>query len=412
MLTRKQRLKWRGAREVIDAHLITTLDRVMVAAHGSPNREVLEMVLNTVPEVVTAYGSVTAELAAEFYGLARATAGLDDLFVPKPGWNTNEQQIAGSLRWALQPINGTKYTDEDFALAVDRAHTSMTRLMRQVEGNTIVSNIRQDPGKPRYRRVPEAGACGWCMMLASRGYAYSKETVGGPHSRFHEKCTCTSEPEYPGEPVPEFVQRIEQAWKTTTEGLSGEQAEGAFFAHVFDGGLGDRPIPGRDSKGNYRKTVDGEDVPFSRSDIYVHLRNGGVWDKHVAAFEPGRRRGGHLYEHAKNYRKDAQDGHIDRPKTLFADGYGFAEFNRHVRKTLGNPTRIERGILDNSYTMYREFDGITIAVQVAPSGKKDLTDKPLKVTSAFPVAGDGWRVNSKGRLRRLPPTVPRKKVTR
>ncbi|MFB9777417.1 hypothetical protein [Brevibacterium otitidis] len=212
MLTASERAQWRTARDTLDGHLISTLDRIMDTAHGAASKEIKSLVLTTLPEVVKAHKSVTAELAAEFYALARTNAGLDDLFTPEPVWDPNEQQIAGSLRWALKPINGETYTDEDYAHALDRVRASMTRLMRQTEAHTVMSNIGKDPGKPRYRRVPEAGACGWCMMLATRGHVYTKDTVGGAHKRFHDRCKCSSEPQYPGEELPPLVQATRKAY--------------------------------------------------------------------------------------------------------------------------------------------------------------------------------------------------------
>lgn len=46
-----------------------------------------------------------------------------------------------------------------------------------------------------YRRIPEGGACDFCLILATRGAVYrSAETAGAGHS-YHHHCRCSVEPE-------------------------------------------------------------------------------------------------------------------------------------------------------------------------------------------------------------------------
>jgi hypothetical protein len=42
----------------------------------------------------------------------------------------------------------------------------------------------------RYRRVPEARACSFCLMLASRGAVYLTEATAGAGRKFHSHCRC------------------------------------------------------------------------------------------------------------------------------------------------------------------------------------------------------------------------------
>lgn len=41
-----------------------------------------------------------------------------------------------------------------------------------------------------YRRVPEPGACAFCLMLATRGAVYSSASTAGGDNRFHAHCRC------------------------------------------------------------------------------------------------------------------------------------------------------------------------------------------------------------------------------
>ncbi|MFB9776328.1 hypothetical protein [Brevibacterium otitidis] len=401
MLTASQRAQWRSARDTLDGHLISTLDRIMATAHGAPGKETKDLILTAIPEVVKAHGTVTAELTAEFYALARTNASLNDLFTPEPVWDPNEQQIAGSLRWALRPINGEQYTGEDYARAVDRVRAAMTRLMRQTEGTTVMENVRRDPRRPLYRRVPEAGACGWCMMLATRGHVYTKDTVGGPHKRYHDRCKCSSEPQYPGEELPPLVQAARKAYydfyypddsgNPSPEGLQ------QFFNFVQDGGLGDRPRPGRDSKGRYRLTVDGQEVPFTFDDI--PLSRSRLW-KHISTIGGGR--GGHLVDHAAHWAQDSD--WLNVPKTIFPAGYTREDFSRHLGAVMRDPTSIF-GDVGGAFFFRREVEGgLTVEAIVGRAG-----DGSWRIRSFYPVAGDGaLTVRPKSqRATPLPTAIPR-----
>lgn len=401
MLTASERAQWRTARDTLDGHLISTLDRIMDTAHGAPGKEIKDLILTAIPEVLKAHESVTAELTAEIYALARTNAGLEDLFTPEPVWDPNEQQIAGSLRWALQPIRGASYTDEDYLCAVERVRASMTRLMRQTEGTTVAENIRRDPARPLYRRVPEAGACGWCMMLATRGHVYTKDTVGGPHHRFHDRCKCSSEPQYRGEELPELVRAARDAYYEFyyPDGDGEPSAEGLrrFFDFVEDGGLGDRPRPGRDKDGNYRKTIDGQEVPFTFDD--VPMSRSRLW-KHISTIGGGR--GGHLADHAMHWAQDSD--WLNVPKTMFPAGYTREDFSRHLGAVMRDPTTI-RGDVRGAFFFRKEVEGgLAVEAIVGRAG-----DGSWRIRSFYPVAGDGaLTVRPKSqRAAPLPAATPR-----
>ncbi len=54
--------------------------------------------------------------------------------------------------------------------------------------STIGYNVRRDPAKPRWAIVPHPGACGWCLMVAGNGWAYSKTSV---YAQRHANCKCS-----------------------------------------------------------------------------------------------------------------------------------------------------------------------------------------------------------------------------
>lgn len=60
------------------------------------------------------------------------------------------------------------------------------------------SNITHDPTKPRWARVPHGSkTCAFCLMLSSRGFAYtSEEAAGGLGNLYHAHCQCTVTPSW------------------------------------------------------------------------------------------------------------------------------------------------------------------------------------------------------------------------
>lgn len=92
-------------------------------------------------------------------GQSRAGARIDDLWPPMSNLDDVQQFIADMIR-------------------------ASARLTTQ-------RNIRMDPTKPRWARVPRGEkTCAFCLMLASRGFAYlSGETAGLSH-HYHNCCDC------------------------------------------------------------------------------------------------------------------------------------------------------------------------------------------------------------------------------
>lgn len=138
-----------------------------------------------VPELVARYGDYAATVAAEWYETVRRDA---------VGGTYNAQTVApvpaaqaqGSVRWAAG-----KLFDGDPDGMLSLLAGSVQRYVFQSSRGTIARNVRLDPSKPRFARVP-AGAktCAWCTLLASRGFVYlTRETAGATHE-FHDDCDC------------------------------------------------------------------------------------------------------------------------------------------------------------------------------------------------------------------------------
>lgn len=78
----------------------------------------------------------------------------------------------------------------DFTSA-DDAEQFAADMVRQAARDTMVMHQRRDPTKPRYARVPQGKVtCAFCLMLASRGFAYHSEESAGLFHTYHRHCDC------------------------------------------------------------------------------------------------------------------------------------------------------------------------------------------------------------------------------
>ena len=123
------------------------------------------------------------------------------------------EQVDSSGKWAVYGV------EDDFGGAVlNRLQGSMTRLVLQPYRETIL-NVSRDVGqrtRTAVARVPEAGACAFCRMLASRGAVYgsaekAQSTKDG--KRFHDNCRCSTQiARVDGADLPASVKALEIEW--------------------------------------------------------------------------------------------------------------------------------------------------------------------------------------------------------
>lgn len=140
--------------------------------------------------IVRTYGEQAAVAAADYLfiqrGLDEHLAGLEYPEVADP---VGFEQARGSFRWAMN-TSVREGGELDRELAKRKLAGIVNRLVAQparetVFGATVAAGTR-------FARVPEPGACAFCLMLASRGAVYSRETVvkTGGGREYHDNCRC------------------------------------------------------------------------------------------------------------------------------------------------------------------------------------------------------------------------------
>jgi hypothetical protein len=142
-----------------------------------------------VPALVSEYGDVAAAVAADWYDEMRASEGVPGSFRAPLAPSVPLEQVNARLGFATR-ASGPLWVGDSAAL------TGFLSLMAneyalQPGRDTVMEAAHAD--KAAYARVPEPGACKFCLMLASRGFVYSKATAGGA-KKFHGKCRCNAMP--------------------------------------------------------------------------------------------------------------------------------------------------------------------------------------------------------------------------
>ncbi|PJM75034.1 hypothetical protein CSQ87_07370 [Bifidobacterium simiarum] len=150
------------------------------------------MLLDYLPALVGRYGGMAAAAAADWYEATRGEyvpgsydAVLADAFP--------DDAVRASVKWRAGAL-----FEGDEAGMYRFAADAMDRWIRYSSRSTVLGNIRCDPARPRWARVPQGVfTCSFCEMLASRGFDYtSKQTAGSAGRRFHNDCDCQIVPEW------------------------------------------------------------------------------------------------------------------------------------------------------------------------------------------------------------------------
>ena len=165
--------------------------------------------LEAVPALVREYGEMAAVVAAEWYEEIRA-AQIGGAYVARLGTILPEAAPITSVRYAaghlfdrvLETVDGvgnlvTLKKPADHAKALAVLSGSLQRHVLYSSRDTVARNVRLDPARPRFGRIPSgAKTCAWCEIMSSRGFVYYTEASAGDSDGtgfgddFHDSCDC------------------------------------------------------------------------------------------------------------------------------------------------------------------------------------------------------------------------------
>lgn len=177
-----KRLTWlsNASREKLEE----ALGRIDMSAPTDEQRYAVKAVMQ---RMCGASATVSARLAADFYDGLRARFGIDDGFTAEVTDYANPSVVGGAVDEIFDEI-----TDADQIAA--KCSDRIDYMVRRSANECIAHNARRDPRRPRWARVPVGVCtCDWCIMLASRGFAYGNDENAG-HT--HANCDCRIVPSW------------------------------------------------------------------------------------------------------------------------------------------------------------------------------------------------------------------------
>lgn len=200
------------------------LDRQLDALTEAAQRELrqhwdLYQVLDG-PQRVAAMREAFISIQAT-YGEQAAVAAADDLYLSRQGKPAladlpppvpHKPASRGQAYHAYQAVMQSYITGGYVGPIPEKLLGAVQRLVCQPARETQAAAIAGDG--TRFARVPEPGACPFCLMLASRGAVYGREAIEGSN-RWHDNCRCSVVEVGPGEDAPQICQDLAEVWERT-----------------------------------------------------------------------------------------------------------------------------------------------------------------------------------------------------
>lgn len=198
-----------------------------------------------VAQEVISHSQASATLAVRQYQGARQLAGVRQPYRPVAADPPTLAEIGAMVDEALA---GVDLNDpEALAEVQDNLGTAAGRLATDTGARTVLENVGADRAAKGYARIPEGGACSFCLLLASRGAVYKTQRSRGRGDSFaasnakftgpgtvkvHDHCDCHAEPVFNAYEAPARVRAAEGIYSIATEGRSGKAARDAYRAAI------------------------------------------------------------------------------------------------------------------------------------------------------------------------------------
>lgn len=176
---------------------------------GGVGRLTRSEVRDAFAELTVAFGEQAAAAAVDYLVLSRSLdEELAGLAFPDQADPVKYGHALASYDWALNTsMNAGVFDAVGARVKLDGI---LARVVSAQASGTIVRNVMRDG--TAFARVPEPGACSFCLMLASRGAVYTAKTVGAVN-KFHDHCRCLGvEVKRDGSDLPRINRDLEQLW--------------------------------------------------------------------------------------------------------------------------------------------------------------------------------------------------------
>lgn len=149
-------------------------------------------------------------------------------FVPPAPHLPPYEKVRAGVNWATQPL----WTPEDVNLApiLTNIQGVAEKATLDTSRELLIDAVHQDKEARAWARVPEAGCCSFCALLATRGAVYSEETAG---FEAHDHCRCHVEPVFTQYEPSAQIREWDGLYKTSVAGVHGSEAARKAFRAAF-----------------------------------------------------------------------------------------------------------------------------------------------------------------------------------
>ena len=171
-----------------DRQARAALAAIISALDPSDVDSIRDALLEAYPALVRLYGQRAAQVALEFYTDVREAQEVDTPFyayLPTDEFEEVGQEAVADVRREVGGLYSGEVAVDAFSSAMQGLTTKRTMGMAD---STLHALANADPAHPKVALVPHAGACGWCVLLGSRGFTNSDKAIDAMR---HDGCKCT-----------------------------------------------------------------------------------------------------------------------------------------------------------------------------------------------------------------------------
>lgn len=213
----------RAAQEAIAALAARPLLGAWTLWDPSALSESVPLFRRAVGATVDYYGQAAAAQSLQHYRAVRADAGATDRFAPPPLADIPEGFIDQAV------VDALAEAEADIQAAIAELDAKAEQLVLDQGRRRVMTAAKADKFSKGWARIPNPGACSFCLMLAVRaGKGLLYTSVRSANFRAHDNCRCTAEPVFGRYEPTADVREAMRVWDEVTEGRSGNDARVAF----------------------------------------------------------------------------------------------------------------------------------------------------------------------------------------
>ncbi|MFV8396265.1 hypothetical protein [Corynebacterium hindlerae] len=331
-------------------------------------------------DLIAKYGEQSAAAAVDYLVLSRS---LDDDLAKLPFPDLADpvgfEQVSASMSWAMHKVRSASDVGEraaELQLARAKLDGILARLVTKPGTDTVVRNVLRDG--TAFARVPEPGACSFCLMLASRGAVYTEKTVGRVN-KFHDSFRCLGiEVKRDGSDLPRINRDLEREWGLLSDHLGRVPNVVDLERHMRQlkeakkwPPLERIKVPAYKGDGK-SVAFPGEDLPRDLNRLVAHA---------VYGWRDRPRKGEKDYPHNENIRMGHTADSMRDGASKFPADWSDQRIANAIVETLEHPEFAIGGEGRNQRMLYKNVDGVLVKVEYTRIGGK-IIESSLK---AFPV---------------------------